>query len=136
MILGLGKRYPSVEDEGIIWNVMIKQIKQIFAGILMGFGKRNMGNEISKGWCRIRKPITIIITFFKFSILTTSLKDNIYWNECGVLSYILCGILKFKLHCANSTHGLCVPCTHNMIMNELLEYEKLILRNYSLFALL
>ena len=27
---------------------MIKQIKQIFAGILMGFGKRNMGNEISK----------------------------------------------------------------------------------------
>ena len=52
MILGLGKRYPSVEDEGIIWNVMIKQIKQIFAGILMGFGKRNMGNEISKGDCQ------------------------------------------------------------------------------------
>ena len=85
MILGLGKRYPSVEDEGIIWNVMIKQIKQIFAGILMGFGKRNMGNEISKGWCRIRKPITIIITFSEFSILTTSLKDNVYWNECGYL---------------------------------------------------
>ena len=48
MILGLGKRYPSVEDEGIISNMIIKQIKQIFAGILMGFGKRNMGNEISK----------------------------------------------------------------------------------------
>ena len=31
MILGLGKRFPSVEDEGIISNMIIKQIKQIFA---------------------------------------------------------------------------------------------------------
>ena len=48
MILGLGKRYPSVEDEGMVSNMIIKQIKKRFAGILMGFGKRNTGNDIGK----------------------------------------------------------------------------------------
>ena len=63
MILGLGKRYPSVEDEGIISNILIKQIKQIFAGILMGCGKRNMGNEISKIILFIEKYYEFLFPF-------------------------------------------------------------------------
>ena len=86
MILGLGKRYPSVEDEGIISNMIIKQIKQdICAGILMGFGKRNMGNEISK--------IIIIIEMkeFLFTFLVTELANETPYrfimSKRGILPY-------------------------------------------------
>ena len=44
MILGLGKRYPSVEDEG---NISIFEFYnyQTLSGILMGFGKRNIDDN-------------------------------------------------------------------------------------------
>ena len=44
MILGLGKRYPSVEDEGNI-SIFEFYYYQTLSGILMGFGKRNIDDN-------------------------------------------------------------------------------------------